>query len=258
MRYFLFLLTALVSLGFMSPASAQMVEDHDSNDSDGNGSGLVDDGDIDIDDDFDITDNSSSSANSDVNIDDDDFYLNVNQIPGMTLNGINQMVHTNVGTANCAVEDAGGSEFRIGFPPSIVIKDQNVDGGECMDALNSLSSYTQANVLVQVTNYVNTIPGLNDNQRYLLTQELNGQVLRMFIPNYDDLMAQGRKKEITELQYKLERKIETEEDTYTKFTRILKENREHKVYVPYVEVEQEVEVKMEVETDDDKVIKGGF
>lgn len=264
MKNLTFLLAILLGLSaFNTSALAQVADDHD--DSDGDDSGLVGGGgddvdlDFDSDDDFDITDNSSSSA--DVDIDDDNFYLNINQIPGMSLNDIDQMIHTNIGTASCPVEEAGGTEFRIGFPPSIVIKDQDATAPDCIKALSSLSNYTQANVLVQIVNYVNNIPGLNSSQRTLLMNDLNGQVLRMFIPNYDDLMSKGRWEEINKLQQKLEVKVETEEDTYDKFTRILQQNRTNNQVNYELNYGVGEEVETETETEEVKIeseVKGAF
>ena len=178
------------------------------------------------------------------NVDSDSTNLVLYPIPPLSLQNIDQMIQTKLGTVNCAVEDQGGTEVRIGFPPAILFKDQNLDGGECMAALNTMSKYMQADVLTNMTAYISTL-NLSPEYKLALKDDLTNQILDLFIDAREELEQDARYSTIDRLQAELA-EIEPKEDYETWSLRVLQEGRTNNTPV-------EVEVE-EVETP----IRGGF
>ena len=122
------------------------------------------------------------------------------QIPGLHLQDIDQMIKTRIGVVNCAVEESGGSEIRLGFPPSIVIKDQSVDGGDCLNALNSMAAFVQADAMTYIINYVKEMDSYNQSQKDLMIKTLEQKIADLFIENMEELTNEGRATEINKLK----------------------------------------------------------
>lgn len=175
--------------------------------------------------------------------------LVLQQIPGLNLQNIDQMIQNKLGVINCAVENAGGSEVRIGFPPAIVLKDQNVDGGLCMDALNMMSKYTQADVLSNISKYVDTLD-LAPEYKEIYKTNLTNQILDLFILNREALANDTRPVVINRLQNELTAPKESWE------VRSQKVLDEGKAKVKTDDVTSTIEVETEVE--EEPIVKGGY
>ena len=186
--------TAALSFLTMTPAFGQAVQNTDANVNTNNST----------------AGSSATGGNSDNKnvtvLDDRDYnrhdseYWNMQQVYPMQLNNVDQMINNRIGTVNCAVEEQGGTEFRLGFPPSIVFKDQTLDGGECLAALNSLARFTQADVLQKIVLYVDGLESLSPTYKRLLKQELSDQILDLFLDNRVELQSKARTSDIEMLK----------------------------------------------------------
>lgn len=150
-------------------------------------------------------------------------------IPGLNLQNIDQMIQTKLGTVNCAVEDQGGSEFRLGFPPAIVFKDQNLDGGDCMEALNKMSAFMQADILSNMVVYVNSLD-VSPEYKRLLKEDLTAQILDLFIEEREALEQKARTSTIEKLKTDLDKSLDNRETYEERSRRILNEGKKEMDY----------------------------
>ncbi len=159
-------------------------------------------------------------------VDSDSSNLVLYPIPPLTLQNIDQMIQSRLGTVNCAVEDQGGVEFRIGFPPAIVIKDQNLDGQGCMEAFNTMAKYIQVDIISNVKKYVRTLSDLSPEMQRLVQEDLTRQILDLFIAEREAMEQKARTSTIEKIKTEIEQREEYREDTKDRFNRILDQNRQ--------------------------------